>query len=335
MEPNTAKTETLSSVEAPFFGNTKDGKAVYDREDGSHFHTEGGMSPELLASALSIIDTKDRPFVLEQVDFDRPVGEQTCVPVGPDDEIEMVFRKGRSGPTPMVKNREPIPCNSTVVILCKENPDSDFYRLVTSYVGELATREPWDPNISSEEEKKTCEEFWNTHALLYDENLIDMERTRGYLEMAENNKKTEEIREKTIYAGIFVDPEDLYGKVSPRLEKSIKDPHITTKFKPGVEDLNLGQLGTGAKITAVGYGNDGRNEGLLVQIEADEPEIQKACDALERPHITLSVSEEGRPKDTVNLEFSPLETPIELTGRYGLFIQGKPEFSFDDNNENE
>ena len=67
MEPNTAKTETLSSVEAPFFGNTKDGKAVYDREDGSHFHTEGGMSPELLASALSIIDTKDRPLCLNKL----------------------------------------------------------------------------------------------------------------------------------------------------------------------------------------------------------------------------------------------------------------------------
>jgi hypothetical protein len=62
---------------------------------------------------------------------------------------------------------------------------------------------------------------------------------------------------------------------------------------------------------------------LLVKVEADDPVIQGACDALYAPHITLSISEAGQAKDTAFLDFKPLEEPIELTGNYGLFIQGK------------
>ncbi|MBR3329583.1 hypothetical protein IKG29_03640, partial [Candidatus Saccharibacteria bacterium] len=38
-----------------FFGRTKDGAEVYDRPD-SHFHSEGGLTPELLGEALATIE---------------------------------------------------------------------------------------------------------------------------------------------------------------------------------------------------------------------------------------------------------------------------------------
>lgn len=41
--------------ERVFFGRTKDGAEVYDRP-GSHFHGEGGLTPELLGEALATID---------------------------------------------------------------------------------------------------------------------------------------------------------------------------------------------------------------------------------------------------------------------------------------
>jgi hypothetical protein len=41
--------------------------------------------------------------------------------VGPDDDIVMVYRKRRSGRTPMVKNREAEPCNSLIAILRKNS----------------------------------------------------------------------------------------------------------------------------------------------------------------------------------------------------------------------
>ena len=51
--------------------------------------------------------------------------------------------------------------------------------------------------------------------------------------------------------------------------------------------------------------------------------MQEACDKLETPHITLSVSKDGRSENTAFLKFTPLEEPFEITGEYGLFRQGE------------
>ena len=306
-----------------FFGRTKDGAEVYDRPD-SHFHSEGGLTPELLGEALATIEANGRPFIKELVRFDHIIGGKTCVEVGPEDEIMMAYRKGRSGPTPLVKNREASPCDSVTVILRKDRSirDRDVYETLTSYVGEGSPREPWDPNLTSEEDRKECEDYWKSHALLYDDNLIDWEKTKAFEFMSEPAKEAELIRQRTVYAGLFIDPEDLHSKRQATLEKPTKHPHITTAFRPGSDQLHLAQIGSSAKIYAVGYGNDGENEGLLVKIEADNPEIQKVCDALTAPHITLSISKKGQAKNTAHLKFTPLEEPIELKGNYGLFAQG-------------
>lgn len=309
--------------ERVFFGRTKDGAEVYDRPD-SHFHSEGGLTPELLGEALATIEANGRPFIKELVHFDHIIGGKTCVEVGPEDEIIMAYRKGRSGPTPLVKNREASPCNSVTVILRKDRSirDRDVYETLTSYIGDGSPREPWDPNLTSEEERKECEDYWKSHALLYDDNLIDWEKTKAFEFMSEPAKEAELIRQRTVYAGLFIDPEDLHSKRQATLEKPTKHPHITTAFRPGSDQLHLAQIGSSAKIYAAGYGNDGENEGLLVKIEADNPVIQKVCDALTAPHITLSISKKGQAKNTAHLKFTPLEEPIELKGNYGLFAQG-------------
>ena len=307
-----------------FLGKTKDGAEVYDRAE-SHLHEEGGLTPELISTTLGAIDTEGRNFLKEVVNYEQPVGMQTCVEVSPDDDIVMVYRKRRSGRTPLVKNREAKPCNSVVTILKKDDSakDKNVYEMITSYVGEDSPKEPWDPNFQSEDERKHSQDFWKSHAIVYNDDIIDWERTKGFEFMSDEAKKAELVRQKTVYAGLFLDPNDLYQKAQPTLEKPIKAPHITTSFKPTLEQLNLEQIGSGAKITAIGYGNDGKNEGLLVKIEADDPEIQKACDAVETPHITLSLGKDALAKNTAFLDFQPLEKPIELTGTYGLFSQGK------------
>ena len=318
-------------TERVFLGRTQDGAEVYDRLD-SHFHGEGGLTPELLEDAIGRINTGGKDFVKERVDYDHPVGEQTCVGVGPEDEIVMVYRKGRSGQTPMVKNREAEPCNSVMVILRKDRlaPEEATYEMLTSYVGEGSPREPWDPGLSTEEECKESEEYWRTHALIYDDSLIDWVKTKEFEFMSPSMQERELIRPKVLYSGLFVDPSELYGTVQPTLERPIKTPHVTTAFKPNLSQLNLEQLGSEARIFAIGYGNDGQNEGLLVRVEADDPAIQKACDSVKTPHITLSISKNGQAKDTANLEFAPIETPFEITGQYGLYSQGGPVFNRDD-----
>ena len=316
-----------ASIERVFLGKTKDGADVYDRED-SHFHAEGGLTPELLSIAIGAIDTKGYTSIKKQVDFDYQIGYSTCVETGPNDDIVFAYRKtengSRDGLTPMVKNREAKPSNSITVVLRKDDDMSGSYTMKTSYIGEISPREPWDPSIGSERELKESKEFWATHSLVYDDSLIDWEKTKAFEFMSEPAKKLELIRQKTLYAGLFVNPNELYSKAPSTLAKQIRYPHVTTNFKPGIQELHLDQLGSGAKIFAIGYGNDGKNEGLLVKVEADDPVIQQACDALETPHITLSISKNGQAKDTAFLKFSPLEKPFEITGKYNIYVQGAP-----------
>ena len=231
----------------------------------------------------------------------------------------------------MVKNREAEPCNSVMVIMRKDRPnsDKDSYEMLTSYIGGGSPREPWDPNLSTKEERQECEDFWNTHALIYDDNLIDWEKTKGFEFMSPSMKQRELIRPKVLYSGLFVNPDELYSKIHPTLEKPIEAPHVTTAFKPNLSQLNLDQLGSTARILAIGYGNDGDNEGLLVKVETEDPAIQEACNALETPHITLSISSKGLAQNTANLEFRPIEEPFEITGQYGVYVQGAPVFKLE------
>ena len=323
LEQSSAKAEKERPTRV-FLGQTIDGAKVYDRKN-SHFHSEGGLTPELLSSALGTIDAKNRNFIKEKVKFDGVVGGKTCVEVGPEDNVVMVYRKGRNGMTPMVKDREMEPCDTITVIMRKTRAPRNQrdYELLTSYIGEGSPREPWDSGIGSEAEKKESEEFWMSHALIYDDDLIDWEKTKAFEFMSESAKEAEQIRQRAFFSGLFINPEEIYSKVQPTLEKPVKHPHVTTAFRPESSQLLLEQIGSDAKIYAVGYGNDGKNEGLLVKVEAEDPEVQAACDALKTPHITLSTSRRGQAKNTAFLEFTPLEKPIDLTGKFGFFSQGE------------
>ena len=322
-----AESEDSSETERVYLGKTKDGVRVFNRtDDETHLHSEGGLTPELVESALLAIDSGGRDFIRESVKFDHVIGGQACVDVGPEDEIVMVIRGDRGLPTPMVKNREPKPTDSVTVVMKKEDAEDEggFYEIRTAYIGEPSPREPWDPSIKSREEQKRCQDFWDSHALLFDENdrTINWEATKEFNKLSDEEKRLKVLERRVLYAGLFVNPEELYGTIPPTLERSIEHPHVTTSYKPGVGQFHLEQLGSGARVIAIGYGNNGKNEGLLVKVEADDPVIQEACDALETPHITLSVSRDGRPKDTAFLKFTPLEKPFEITGEYGLFCQG-------------
>ena len=160
-----------------FLGTTRDGKRVYLRPD-SHFHGEDGITYKTLEEAIPYIETNDQDRVVSQVEFERPIGIDKCVEVSPEDEVMMVYRKGRAGQTPMVKNREPEESNLLQVMLKKNEAAPSEYALVTTFVGKSAPKEPWDPSLESEAEKQESLNFWNTHALIYNEELVDWERTK-------------------------------------------------------------------------------------------------------------------------------------------------------------
>lgn len=155
-----------------FLGRTLDGVPVYDRLN-SHF-ADHGFSSETMKSALSKI-TQLSNFEKHVVKFDRVVGETTCVKVSENDKVIMAVRKRRQGPTPMVLGREPEPCKSVVVILKKASDDEgEYFILITAFVGENSEPEPWDKQlIPGSKEHAKAVKFWKSHALLYDEEVID------------------------------------------------------------------------------------------------------------------------------------------------------------------
>lgn len=155
-----------------FLGRTLDGVPVYDRLN-SHF-ADHGFSSETMKSALSKI-TQFSNFEKHVVKFDRVVGETTCVKVSENDKVIMAVRKRRQGPTPMVLGREPEPCASVVIILKKASDDEgEYFILITAFVGENSEPEPWDKQlIPGSKEHAKAVKFWKSHALLYDEEVID------------------------------------------------------------------------------------------------------------------------------------------------------------------
>ena len=161
--------------ESTYLGRTKDGYKVYDREN-THIHFEGMKNQEIIRQGLSFMYANGSTFKKKVVRFKRNIGFSLCVSIEEKDEVIMMYRKGREGKTPIVLNKQPIPCNSLTLIIKKNPETTDSYILITAYVGEESTKEPWDKGIRSEEERAECEKFWATHALGYNPDLIDWER---------------------------------------------------------------------------------------------------------------------------------------------------------------
>lgn len=117
-----------------------------------------------------------------------------------------------------------------------------------------------------------------------------------------------------IYWGIFLDDSNSLKKT---LEKKIIYPHVTYGFKT---EMPLYILGEPTTIEVVGYAIDNNNEGYSVRIPEDPYGMCRNLFYLKRkvPHITTSVSAQGKPVDTKDLKFQPIE-PFVLTGRFGYF----------------
>lgn len=133
---------------------------------------------------------------------------------------------------------------------------------------------------------------------------------------------------KNIYTGVFFDSSelnDLFEKHigKPKLSNVIKNPHVTFTYKP--TEVMFGLLGTPIRFDVIGYACDGVNQGLQVKISDNmwwdkrHAPLFDECQTIENPHITISVSEDGKPVDTNKLVFEPIPIPFEIVGDYGVF----------------
>lgn len=123
---------------------------------------------------------------------------------------------------------------------------------------------------------------------------------------------------KMIYWGLFFPTTTTDNSLS----NVVKFQHITFGFKvkPPV-GLN-GRWGRIAETTIIGYGNDGENEGYKIELHG----WKKFYRSNATPHITISVSENGKPVNTGKIKFDKCEE-IDYTGRWGWFgSDGKVHF---------
>lgn len=124
-----------------------------------------------------------------------------------------------------------------------------------------------------------------------------------------------------IYTGIFLDNDDIYSHFPSKLSVQVGHPHVTLVYRGGVESAHEEFLGEMVKVRVVGYGNDGKNEGLKVELVAENPELQNLCNTVEVPHVTLSTSRDSKNRNTKHLKFESIDEPIEFVGRYGVFTR--------------
>ena len=132
-----------------------------------------------------------------------------------------------------------------------------------------------------------------------------------------------------IYTGVFFDYNELQALVDKitqtRLFRSINNPHVTFAFRPS--RINPALLGQKAEFEIIGYACDGKNQGLQVTMRVSgSTELYQEFRLIENPHITVSVSEDGKPVDTGKMTFIRTLEPLTITGRYGGFVDGKVVF---------
>lgn len=127
---------------------------------------------------------------------------------------------------------------------------------------------------------------------------------------------------KYIYTGVFFDAAELSEKFDKYVGKEtlsniIKNPHVTFTFRPNSVDISL--LGKPVCFNVTGYACDGKNQGLSVEVSLIHAGLSSEYQTIKHPHITISVSEDGKPVDTGKLCFTPISESFEIVGKYGVF----------------
>lgn len=110
-----------------------------------------------------------------------------------------------------------------------------------------------------------------------------------------------------IYWGLFL-IED-----RPALLEPVQHQHVTFGFRTEPPaDIPWGEE---TKVKVVGYGNDGMNEGLLVELSPSQTVVYSGAPV---PHITVGLNG-GKAKDTWKLDFTEFGKTAEITARWGWF----------------
>jgi hypothetical protein len=127
---------------------------------------------EFLPEAIGRIKLPSSGFLSTEVELGRVIGKKTAVETplcDLDSKILFAHRIRRDKPTRIAPSGSVGEDTTKIVVLAHPNrSESRTYDLITSWIGLLAPKEPWDKAISNHEEFQECLGFWCSNALIHD-----------------------------------------------------------------------------------------------------------------------------------------------------------------------
>ena len=151
------------------FYKTKTGREIaVTEETWKHLEAHPDVKSILREVLLKVPLPEDSNFTRQEVNMGRTVGKTGLVRVGYEEKMMFAYRKGREGPTRVVPASTPKADTSIVSIVAGKDEEGSWI-LYTAFLGILGTREPWDPNIETQEERDEALRFWcHQYALVHD-----------------------------------------------------------------------------------------------------------------------------------------------------------------------
>lgn len=119
------------------------------------------------------------------------------------------------------------------------------------------------------------------------------------------------------YFGLFLSAENsniLIEKSLTTLENIVRYPHVTLLYNQ-LERKSVPEMGNEYEIIIIGHGIDTNNQGFLVKLPNS---LKKYLNKDSKPHITVSLSSDGKAVDTKKLTFQKI-TPFNVIGKFGFF----------------
>jgi len=157
---NTNNAKTFASAIRKVYQNSAGIKFI-PRIIGTHIHE--GTEP-LLTIVFEQIRDLNSAFIEKEYPFPSVIGKTTCVETNDDDTVFYAIRKDRKGHSRFVLNREPEDTQSLTVVLKRI---TDYYIIITCYLGFLTKREPYDPEALPD-----ALDFWSRHAFIFEKEII-------------------------------------------------------------------------------------------------------------------------------------------------------------------
>ena len=127
---------------------------------------------EIIHEAIGQIKLPSTGLLSTEVELGRVIGKKTRVDTplcDLDNKILFARRIGRDKPSRVAPSGSVGEDSTKIVVLARPSrSESRTYDLLTSWIGLLARKEPWDKSITNHEEFQECLGFWCSNALIHD-----------------------------------------------------------------------------------------------------------------------------------------------------------------------